>query len=53
MTQILNFPLVLLLLSKAICLFLFLMNETLLKILGSSLEICSEKVLKLKEFLIL
>ena len=53
MIWVLNFPLVLLLLSEAICLFLFLINETLLRILGLSLEFCYEKILKLKEFLIL
>ena len=53
MTQVLDCPLVLLLLSEAICLFLVSINETLLKILGLSLEFCSEKVLKSKEFLIL
>ena len=53
MIQVLNFPLVLLLLSEAICLFLFLINETLLRILGLSLEFYAEKVLKSKEFLIL
>ena len=53
MIRVLNFPLVLLLLSEAICLFLILINETLLRILGLSLESCAEKVLKSKEFLIL
>ena len=53
MIRILNFPLVLLLLSEAICLFLILINETLLRILGLSPESCSEKVSKSKEFLIL
>ena len=52
MTQVLDCPRVLLLLSGTICLFLFSINETLLKILGLSLEFCSEKVLELKEFLI-
>ena len=53
MIRVLNFPLVLLLLSEAICLFLILINETLLRILGLSLESYAEKVLKSKEFLIL
>ena len=53
MIWVLNFPLVLLLLSEAICLFLFLINETLLRILRLSLEFSAEKVLKSKEFLIL
>ena len=53
MIRVPNFPLVLLLFSEAICLFLFLINETLLRILGLSLEFCAEKVLKSKEFLTL
>ena len=53
MIRVLNFPLVLLLLSEAICLSLTLINETLLRILGLSLESSAEKVLKSKEFLIL
>ena len=53
MIRVLNFPLVLLLLSEPICLFLILINETLLGILWLSLESCAEKVLKSKEFLIL
>ena len=52
MIRVLNFPLVLLLLSEAICLFLILINETLSRILGLSLESCAERVLKSKEFLI-
>ena len=50
MTQVLNCPLALLLLSEAICLFLFSKNETLLKILGLSLGFYSEKVSNERNF---
>ena len=58
MTHVLDCPLVLLLLSEAICLFpLLLLSEAIClfpsMIQGSSLEFCSEKVLKSNEFLIL